>query len=140
MEERMAAHRDKKRHALIRGGQGFNLYTGGKVPDFPAAQTDAVRRSGVRNIPAGAAAVCQPDVPAQQERDVPRAVVQGKDGRGEVIFMAVAGEHQQGPVRRNGRQRAFPPVKEEAGLRQFHKKAAVGQKGHTHYSTRTAVP
>ena len=140
VKQSAAAHGDEEGHTLIGGGQRLNLYAGRKVPDFPAAQANAVLRSGVGNIPAGAVAVSQPDVPAQQECDVPGAVIQREDGGGEVILVAVAGKHQQRPVLGNGRQSPFPPVKEEAGLRQFHKKAAVGQKGHAHYSTRTAVP
>ena len=73
VKQSAAAHGDEEGHTLIGGGQRLNLYAGRKFPDFPAAQTNAVLRSGVGNIPAGAVAVSQPDVPAQQECDVPGA-------------------------------------------------------------------
>ena len=80
------------------------------------------------------------DVVAQEEADIPPAIVQREDLRVKVVFVQMAGKDVQGDPRRNGRKFPFPPVEQQRGGTGLHQKATVLQKGDTHHFTFTAVP
>ena len=135
-----ALRRHHKGHALVGGGQRLHGDAGQGLCAVVAAQRQAFFRRLRRNAPAGEVPLRQADIVAQQEADGAAAVIQGEDGGIEMILVAVAGKDQQRLIRRQGRKLPFPPVKEQAHLLQFHRKAAVGQERHPHHRYFTAVP
>jgi hypothetical protein len=74
---------------------------------------------------------CELDVLSQEEISLPAAVIQRKDGRGEVILVAVAGKNEQGLIRQGG-ETCSQIIKQKQSGRQFHQKTAVGKKGNAH--------
>ena len=140
MKDGLTVRRHQERHALVGGGQRLHGDAGQGGGGLPAGEHKALGGGFRREAPLFPVPVRQADAPAQEEADLPPAVVQGEDLGVEVVRVPVAGAHQQGLSRRQRGQLPLPPVEEQAYPRQLHQEAAVVQKGDGHPLNFTAVP